>query len=84
MTLLHTIRLRDPWEATALPDGSTRFRRRFGQPRLGEGETVWLVCPGAAHVQLNDESEVTSRLLPRNELVIVSMELGEVRLEIRN
>jgi hypothetical protein len=90
MNPVHVIRLREPWEATPRPDGSIAYRRRFGQPRLGQGEMVWLVCPSNSTVRLNGEpvdvvSDVTSKLNPRNELVIQSPDPpSDVRLEIRS
>lgn len=91
MSSVHIIRLRDPWDVQALPDGRTEYRRKFGKPRERDAaETVWLVC-SVSHstIHLNGEavqpiSVVTARLLPRNEVVIVSeAPLGEVQLEIR-
>jgi hypothetical protein len=90
MKLVHTIRLREPWETLPLPEGPTEYRRRFGQPRLSQGEMVWLVCPDNSTVRLNGEpvdvvSDVTSKLNPRNELVIQSPDPpSDVRLEIRS
>jgi hypothetical protein len=84
---------------TPLGDGRTRHARRFGQPRtLDPGESVWVIgttTPGPAAVALNGAPlgtaegpiafDVTSRLMPRNELVIESAEGApdEVALEIR-
>jgi hypothetical protein len=100
MSSLHRIRLRGPWEATPLGGGRTRHLRRFGRPRtLDPGETAWVVCEavtGPAEVSVNGGPvgraeagpfafDVTSRLDPRNELVIETTDgpLGEVALEIR-
>jgi len=89
--------LRPPWEAEALPDGRTRFRRRFGRPRtLDAGKTVWLVgeTPPGAEVWLNGELlgesagafafDVTTRLNVRNEVNITATgPLGPVAVEVR-
>jgi hypothetical protein len=90
MSSVHIIRLREPWEVQSLPDGRMEYRRKFGKPRQRDAaERVWLVCAGVSTVEMNDEAiesacDVTSRLLPRNEVVIVSeAPLGEVQLEIR-
>lgn len=93
----HRMTLRPPWEEEPLPDGRTRFRRRFGRPRtLGEGETVWLVgeTPSGAEVTLNGEPlgesdwrfafDVTTRLNVRNEITITAAgQLGPVAVEVR-
>jgi hypothetical protein len=90
LSAVHVIRLREPLESQSFPDGSTQYRRKFGQPRLSSGEAVWLLCPEGSTIHLNGElaaavCDVTARLMPRNELVIVSqLPLGEVRLEIRS
>ncbi len=104
MTPAHRIRLRGSWEVTPLEGGRTRHLRRFGRPRtIDPGETVWLVgesVPGAVVVLLNGGRigeaqagqpfafDATSRLNPRNELVIevsapADAPLGEVAVEIR-
>jgi hypothetical protein len=45
----HTIRLRDPWDATHQADGMVRFSRHFNRPTgLDGGDRVWLVIEGAA------------------------------------
>jgi hypothetical protein len=97
----HRIRLRGAWEVTPLAGGRARHLRRFGRPRtLDPGETVWVVCeaaPGPAAVLVNGEVvgrgeagpfavEITTRLAPRNELVIETADgpLGEVALEVRS
>ena len=94
------------WSEGGLPgfSGRVRFRRRFHYPgRIDDYERVWLTfagIDGEAEVRLNDqvlghisaasEFEITSLLLPRNELVIEienSAEQGglwsEVALEVR-
>ncbi len=98
---MHTIRLGPPWEVAASA-GGTRHARKFGRPRtLDATERIWLVCehvPGAATVHLNGAvlsaldapgpfaADVTSLLLPRNEVAFVvasESPLGAVALEIR-
>jgi hypothetical protein len=94
---VHRIRLREPWEAEPLPDGRTRYTRRFGRPtNLGKA-SVWLVLEGRttpAEVWLNGEwlgeldrdwgFEVTGRLAERNGVEMrTTGELGEVALEVR-
>jgi len=93
----HRMTLRPPWDAEPLPDGRTRFRRRFGRPRtLSSNETVWLVgeVPSGSEVMLNGEVlgesddrfafEVTSRLDVRNEITITATgHLGPVAVEVR-
>lgn len=97
---MHTIRLGPPWEVVPIA-GGTRHARKFGRPRtLDAAERVWLVCehvPGAAAVHLNGTAvgtpgapgrfaaDITSLLLPRNEVVFVvasELPLGAVALEI--
>ncbi|MFO0806512.1 MAG: hypothetical protein U0791_25685 [Gemmataceae bacterium] len=80
---MHRIRLGPPWEAVPQPEGGTRHTRRFGRPRtLDSPERVWLVAelPEGAEVLLNGvkleasasfAAEVTDRLEPRNELVMI-------------
>src|SRR5262245_54395454 len=92
----HPIRLRCPWEQTSLDSRRVRHRRMFQKPtNLDPHEHVWLVCKGftaAGEVLLNaaplgridgaGEFEITSSLLPRNELLLDmngSASLGEVR-----
>ncbi len=87
---LHTIRLGEPWERTPLPDGRTRFRRRFGRPRtLDVTERLWLVCDrpvsaavNAAQLGVGERFDLTAHLQPRNELVIEAGDLGAVVLEV--
>ena len=98
----HTIRLGPPWNSAA-SDGGTRHARKFGRPRtLDAAERVWLVCdhvPGPATVSLNATAvgildaagpfaaDITSLLLPRNEVVFAiasESPLGAVALEIRS
>ncbi|NBO93607.1 MAG: hypothetical protein EBV06_15045 [Planctomycetia bacterium] len=72
--------------------GQVKYRRRFGYPgTIDAHERVWLLLDRGV-VSLNGESlgegrafEITSRLRPRNELVIEtdSFTPGEVSLEIR-
>ena len=80
---MHRIRLGPPWEVAPLGDGRTRHARRFGRPRTHDtSERVWIVAelPDGSEVTLNGDTleaeasfaaDVTDRLLPRNELVIV-------------
>lgn len=89
--------LRPPWDVDTLPDGRTRFRRRFGRPRtLDTHETVWLVgeTPGGTEVRLNGEPlgvsdgrfafDVTRLLAVRNEVHITATgQLGPVAIEVR-
>jgi len=91
VSAVHTIRLRDPWEVRALPDGNNEYRRKFGKPRIDEvSESVWLICPEGSRIHLNGQQiepvcDVTGLLLPRNEVAIVlNVPLGEVQLEIRS
>lgn len=94
----HRIRLHDFWTTTPLADGRSRRARRFGRPRtLGPGETAWLVgdAPGPGTLLLNGEPvgdfpggpfafDVTARLLPRNEIWIVTDgPVADVALELR-
>jgi hypothetical protein len=98
---MHTIRLGPPWQVTAT-DTNTRHARKFGRPRtLDENERLWLVCehvPGAAEVAVNGTlvgtptaagpfaADITSILLPRNEVVFAvasDVPLGAVVLELR-
>jgi hypothetical protein len=76
--MTHRIRLGPPWDAVAEPDGRTRHTRRFGRPtNQGAAERVHLVAelPEGSEVRLNgvtlESTDVTDRLLPRNELVIL-------------
>jgi hypothetical protein len=94
---VHRIRLRDPWEAEPLPDGRTRYTRRFGRPTNLGVSSVWLVFEGRtspADVWLNGERlgelvgdsefNVTNRLADRNGIEVwTTEELDEVVLEIR-
>ena len=93
--MAHRIRLGPPWAVTR-EEGRTRHARKFGRPRtLDADEQVWLVCgslPAGSKVTVNgtsvvpDAANITSLLLPRNEVVIVSPapdSLGEIALEIR-
>jgi hypothetical protein len=82
----HRIRLREPWKHDDLTasEGPICFSRRFGYPgRIDADERVWLVVEeltAPATVMLNSaalgpalgtaEYDVTSLLLPRNEVVI--------------
>ena len=80
---MHRIRLGPPWEVAPHGDGRTRHARRFGRPRTHDtAECVWIVAelPDGSEVSLNGDTleaeakfaaDVTDRLLPRNELVIV-------------
>lgn len=84
----HRIRLGPPWTSVPCADGRSQHRRHFGSPRtLDPGERVWIVIPAepAARVFLNGDligattqdepgfsSDITSRLRPRNELLIDS------------
>lgn len=93
----HRMTLRPPWEVEPLPDGRTRYRRRFGRPRtLGVGETVWLVgeTQGGGEVWLNGERlgesersfafDVTGKLNVRNEVDITATgPIGPVAVEVR-
>lgn len=76
-----------------LPDKAlTHFRRRFGYPgTIDSHERVWLLVT-ASRVHLNGHAlgegtafEITSRLQPRNELVIEcdATTPGDVALEVR-
>jgi hypothetical protein len=45
----HSIRLRDPWDATPQADGTVHFTRHFNRSTgLEAGDRVWLVIEGAA------------------------------------
>ncbi len=98
---MHQIRLGPPWHTYAIGSG-TRHARKFGRPRtLDAGERLWLVCdflPGPAQVTVNGTAvgapaaagpfaaDITSLLLPRNEVVFVVASvgsLGAVALEVR-
>ena len=93
----HRMTLRPPWEVEPLPDGRTRYRRRFGRPRtLDASETVWLVgeTPSGAEVWVNGqrlgESErsfafdVTDKLNVRNEVSVTATgPIGQVAVEVR-
>jgi hypothetical protein len=94
----HRMTLRPPWLTEPLPDGRTRYTRRFGRPRtLAAGETVWLVgdVPTGAEVGLNGELlgmagqggfafDVTAVLNPRNDLTITTTgKIGPVAVEVR-
>ena len=98
---MHTIRLAAPWQTTAT-DAGTRHARKFGWPRiLDANERLWLVCdhiPAVAEVQVNGAAagvaaaagpfaaDITSLLLPRNEVVFAvasATPLGAVALEVR-
>jgi hypothetical protein len=80
---MHRIRLGPPWEVVPLSDGRTRHTRRFGRPRtLGSAERVWLVAElhegsevtldgKTLEASANFAADVTDRLQPRNELVII-------------
>ena len=47
--MTHTIRLRDPWDASPQAEGTIRFTRHFNRPTgLEAGERVWLVIEGAS------------------------------------
>ncbi len=97
MPAVHRIRLRDPWDADPLPDGRTRYARRFGRPTNLGMASVWLVLEGttaSAEVWLNGERlgdavgdgefEVTNRLTERNGLEIRTVgPLSEVSIEMR-
>jgi hypothetical protein len=98
----HRIRLRGPWHSEAAGDG-IRWIRGFGYPgRIDADERVWLTFAGImgrVDVSLNGEalgshegvtafeSDVTSRLRPRNELTLQvtngAASIGDVALEIR-
>jgi len=79
----HRIRLGPPWEFASLGDGRTRHARRFGRPRTHDtAERVWLVAelPEGSEAALNGvtletsanfAADVTDRLQPRNELVVI-------------
>jgi hypothetical protein len=101
--ITHAIRLGPPWQITATDAGATRHARKFGRPRtLDANERLWLVCenlPAAAEVRVNGTLldtpnapgpfavDVTSLLLPRNEVVFAvasDAPLGSVSLEIRS
>jgi hypothetical protein len=98
---MHSIRLGPPWQVTAA-DSGTRHARKFGRPRtLDADERLWLVCahvPSAAEVHMNGTTvgksdtpgpfaaDITSLLLPRNEVVFVVASdepLGGVELQVR-
>jgi hypothetical protein len=84
MSDLHRIRLREPWEETALENGRLRRSRRFGRPsRLDAHERVWLVVerlPESGSVRLNERElsetpgdvrcDVTELLLDNNRVEI--------------
>jgi hypothetical protein len=98
----HRIRLRGPWRSEPAGDG-IRWVRGFGYPgRIDVDERVWLTIAGVMgriDVSLNGEAlgsreggtafeaDVTSRLRPRNELVLRATNggesIGDVALEIR-
>ncbi len=98
----HRIRLRGPWRSEPA-GGGVRWLRGFGYPgRIDADERVWLTLAGImgrVDVSLNGEalgshegatafeSDVTSRLRPRNELALRMANggeaIGEVALEIR-
>jgi hypothetical protein len=94
---VHRIRLRDPWGAEPLPDGRTRYARRFGRPTNLGTDTVWLILEGQtapSEVWLNGERladpvgnrefEVTGRLDERNGLEIrTAGPLANVIIEVR-
>jgi hypothetical protein len=100
--ILHTIRLRGAWTVTPAGARSRHARRFGWPAALDPRERVWLVCttlPGPAAISVNGMAvgecppgehpfavEVTSLLLPRNELLIeapTGAPLGEVGLEVR-
>jgi hypothetical protein len=97
MSDIHRIRLRDPWERKPLPDGRTRFTRRFGRPTNLGAASVRLILEGRttpAEIWLNGERlgeldgdgafEVTGRLAERNEMEVRTPgEVGDVALEVR-
>jgi hypothetical protein len=82
---MHTIDLTNAWEPPAA--GSRAWVRRFGRPSgIESGDRVWLVMdlPHPAEATLNGAAlpgtpetaapwriEVTARLAPRNELVLL-------------
>jgi hypothetical protein len=80
--MTHRIRLGPPWDVSSHGEG-TRHARRFGRPRTHDtAERVWIVAelPAGSEVTLNGDTleaeanfaaDVTDRLLPRNEIVIV-------------
>jgi hypothetical protein len=98
----HRIRLRGPWRSEPAGEG-IRWVRGFGYPgRIDADERVWLTVAGVmgrVDVSLNGEalgshegatafeSDVTSRLRPRNELALRvtngGESIGDVALEIR-
>jgi len=80
---MHRIKLGPPWEIAPEGEGRTRHSRRFGKPRTHDpAERVWIVAelPEGSDVTLNGDTleatanfaaDVTDRLRPRNELVIL-------------
>ena len=65
--MTHTIRLRDPWDASPQADGTVRFTRHFNRPTgLETGDRVWLVIEGAApfSVSLNGHPVGQASRLP--------------------
>ena len=96
---VHRIRLRDFWTVTPLGEGRARHIRRFGRPRtLDPGETVWVtgIVSSLTSVTVNETPlgtaeglfafEVTTLLVPRNELVLdaaAGATVAEVALEVR-
>jgi hypothetical protein len=68
---MHTIRLRDPWDATPQADGTVRFTRHFNRPTgLESGDCVWLVIEGAAQplaVTLNGNLVGQASRLPAHD-----------------
>ena len=82
--LMHSIRLREPWESEPVDGAAGRVRlgRRFGRPTgLGPSDVVWLVVEGTApygSVSLNGSLlgeapgrfDVTAELAERNRVTI--------------
>lgn len=96
---VHVIRLQGHWTPTPLPDGRTRFVRRFGHPRtLDATERMWAVSGTVTGtVSVNDvvlgtadagfAFDLTPLLKPRNELTIDTPATApptDVVLEIRS
>lgn len=87
---MHVIRLRGFWESTPTGEGRFRHLRRFGRPRVSDPDERIRLAGVPGDVWLNGEPlgsdlDVTTLLLPRNEVVIATDDAAppeDVRLEI--